>query len=210
MRQTPAYEAKTPSKFGTATALFTILVAIFLIAFGTVYYLQAQATKEKLDDQVAKTNQLVEEVKVLTEENKENSQRAANYAYCNAYILAGYTQTLNPIQIEDLNACVVTVFPDGDGAPTIPQESFQQSVGNAQSQGKVTPQSSTGTSSGTTSTPAPTQTTPSSGGATGSGSTGGNNTTENTQSGIVLEPGKTLPLLNILPDVKIPGIIEIR
>jgi cell division protein FtsB len=208
MKQTPVYEAKKPNKFLTGTALFTLLVAILLVVFGTMTYLNSLETKDTLEDQVRKTNQLVEQNKKLSEENSKSSQRAANYAYCNAYLLAKYTQDGKPIVIEDLNSCVVTVFPDGDGAPSIPQEAFQQSVGNGSSSTATTPQSSTGTSSGGTTSPS----TPSTGGT--APSTGGTNPTTNnpqqTQSGITLEPGKTVPLLNILPDVKIPGILEIR
>ena len=206
MIQTPAYEAKKPNKFLTGTALFTLLVAILLVVFGTMTYLNQRETKNTLDEQVEKTNQLVEQNNKLIEENKESSQRAANYAYCNAYLLAKFTQDGQPIVIEDLNACVVTVFPDGQGAPTIPQESFQRSVANGSNTSQPQSQSSTGTSTTTPPLTQPTIPSPS----TGGGSTTTPPATAQPQSGIVLEPGRTLPLLNILPDVKIPGILEIR
>lgn len=210
MRTTPAYEAKKPNKFLIGTALFTLLVAILLVVFGTMTYLNSQQTKDTLAEQVKQTKAVVEQNKKISEENKKLSQQNNNYAYCNAYLLAKYTQDGKPIYIEDLNKCVVTVFPTGEGAPTIPQESFQRSVGNLQSS-TATPQSSTGTSTGSTSTGSTGGSSPSTGTTNPStGNTGGNQNTQPSQSGIVLEPGKTLPLLNIVPDVKIPGILEIR
>jgi cell division protein FtsB len=211
MKTTPAYEAKKPNKFLIGTALFTLLVAILLVVFGTMTYLNSRETKDTLEDQVKKTNQLVEQNKAVSEENKRLSQQNNNYAYCNAYLLAKYTQDGKPIFIEDLNTCVVTAFPNGEGAPSIPSESFQQSVRNGSQSSTATPQSSTGTSNGGTTAPSTGSTSPS------TPSTGTTNPTTPTtnnpqpsQSGIVLEPGKTIPLLNILPDVKIPGILEIR
>ncbi len=200
MKQTPAYEAHTPSKFATGTALFTILVAIFLIVFGTLNFIQNRNTESKLNEQVARTEKLANEIKVIAQQNKESSQRAANYAYCNAYLFAKYTQDGWPIVIEDLNKCVVAVFPNGEGAPTIPTEGFQSTQGstNPTSAPNATTQRST-TAQGTSSPQANQPTSPTTG-----------STPQQTQSVVTLQPSNVSPLLTIVPDVKIPGILEIR
>lgn len=202
MKQTPVYEANKPSRFGTATALFTILIAIFLIAFGTVYYLRSQKTDDKIDAQIAQTKALVQEVKTLSEENKKLNQTGVNYAYCNAYLLALYTQTKAPITIEDLNSCVVTSFPNSDTAPTIPTKAFQDAQNNIQGTSSSTPQSTTTPSSSTARPSTSPTTTPT------SPTTPTNNPQQT--SGVTLQPSAVLPILEIVPKVKIPGILEIR
>lgn len=199
MKQTPVYEAHKPSKFLTGIALFTILVAVLLVVFGAMTYLQNQQTKSKLDEQVAETNRLAQELKVIANQNKENSQRAANYAYCNAYLFAKYTQDGLPILIEDLNKCVVTVFPNGEGAPTIPTEGFQAAQGNVQGSSSS---SATGSSAQGTTSPQGTSSTPQ--------GTSQPSTQQQSQSALEVQPSTILPSLTIVPDVKIPGILEIR
>lgn len=200
MKQTPIYEAHKPSKFLTGTALFTILVAIFLIVFGVTSYLQNQETKSKLDEQVARTEKLAQEIKKLAEDNGKTSQRNANYAYCNAYLFAKYTQDGMPIVIEDLNKCVVTVFPNDEGAPTIPTEGFQAAQGNVQGSSSsstapgATPQRSTAPQSTAQSPQSPSQP----------------RTQVDQQSALTIQPSTISPSLSIVPDVQIPGILEIR
>lgn len=99
-------------------AIFGILAAAAaLVIFGVINVIQNRDQQSALDKQLETTNQLVNQVKQLSEENKKLSQTAANYAYCNATILAKYTQTGDPITVEDLEKCKFTSYPD-NGKPT--------------------------------------------------------------------------------------------
>jgi type II secretory pathway pseudopilin PulG len=141
-------------------SILTILVAAALIIFAIVNAISNSRQQVALDEQTKKTNQLIEEVQKQTEKNKEISQQAANYAYCNAVLLAQYTQTLRAITIEDLNNCVLNSFPDStitqpDGtvqneisgntspAPTQPLSSPANANATAPTQGGNSPQPAT-------------------------------------------------------------------
>lgn len=153
---------QTPKRPGTSSrviyvvSILTILVAAALIIFAIVGAIDDSRQKAALDEQTKKTNQLIEQVQKQNDkiekqalQNKEISQQAANYAYCNAVLLAQYTQTLRAITIEDLNTCVLNSFPDStivqpDGtaqneisgnttpAPTHPLSAPSQSTANPQ------------------------------------------------------------------------------
>ncbi len=93
-------------------AVGILIAAGFLVVFALIANIQDQKQQQALDEQTKKTSELIEQVKTLTEENKKTSQQAANYAYCNAVILAQYTQNYSPISIKDLNTCVLESFPN--------------------------------------------------------------------------------------------------
>lgn len=100
----------------------TLVMAMFLIILFFVNSIQAQKTQETLDKQTGNTNVIIQQVKELSkqnkklsEDNKKLNERNTKYAYCNAVLLAKYTQTGAAIMIEDLDNCVLTTFPEGQG-----------------------------------------------------------------------------------------------
>lgn len=169
-----------------AFSLLIVGAGIFLLLAGTIYFLQQQSQKEAIDRQTESTNQLilqvkdlVNEVKTIGEENRDLNKQNRNYAYCNAVLLAQYTQTRQPIVIEDLNKCVL--------------KSFDSSVSSAPNTSQPAPKT-TGTSK------------PSSGGSQGSsgGQTGGN-TPQPPANQIITVPG----LLDVkTPCVKLLKILN--
>lgn len=107
-------------KIKESGAWITLVTAGFLLIFLFTNYVQGTKQQEILDKQTANTNALVEQTKTLSEDNKKLSEenkaladRSVKYAYCNAVLLAQYTQTGNAIQIQDLENCILTSFPDG-------------------------------------------------------------------------------------------------
>lgn len=104
--------AKLSDRLLYAVSIFVIVAAALLLIFAFIDMMNNTRQQEALDTQTKKTNELVNEVKEQTEKNKKISQQAANYAHCNAVLLAQYTQTLTPIQIDDLNECVLSSFPE--------------------------------------------------------------------------------------------------
>lgn len=120
-------EIASNSKPATASNLIyrlsigTLIAAGILVILGLVSYVQNNAQQASLDEQSRKTNELVQQVKELSEQNKKLSQTSVNYAYCNSVILARYTQDRKPISVDDLNKCIISSFPEGQGAPTLEQ-----------------------------------------------------------------------------------------
>jgi hypothetical protein len=95
----------------------TLVIAAFLIIFFFVDSVQNQKQQKSIDKQTNDTAAILQQVKNVSEQNKDLSkqnrdlsQQNAKYAYCNAVILAKYTQTGEPIKIEDLNDCVLDTF----------------------------------------------------------------------------------------------------
>lgn len=113
-------KTKFSDKLKNSGAWIVLVSAAFLIIFGFVYAVQSERQREELAKTSDNTTNLLAEVKTIGEQNKELarqnkelSEKAARYAYCNAVILAQYTQTGQPITIEDLDKCVLTSFPEG-------------------------------------------------------------------------------------------------
>lgn len=110
-------------------SVFVIIAAALLLILAYVNAISNNKQQESLDESLKKTAQLTEEVKRLSEANIKLNQTSVNYSYCNAVLVAQYTQTLLPIQIKDLNACILQSFPDskvstgGSGEPTALQSS---------------------------------------------------------------------------------------
>lgn len=91
--------------------------AIVLLIAGVTVFVQQERQRVAINEQIAQTNKLIEEVKDLSETNKEINEENRNFAYCNAMLLARYTQNQLPIVIEDLNKCVLSSFPENETAP---------------------------------------------------------------------------------------------
>lgn len=131
-------------------AVFGILAAAaFFVIFGVITVIQNRDQQTSLDKQLENTRELIGQVKALSEENKKLSQTAADYAYCNATILAKFTQTGDPITVEDLAKCKYTSYPN-NGGPT----SFNTGQGGqdqSSSQLAGTGNNSSNTNSGTAS-----------------------------------------------------------
>lgn len=102
-------------RIATFAAFTTIAIAAILIGFGTFNIVQSNRQQESLEGQTARTNQLIEDVKALTKENKKLNQQNVNYAFCNAELVARFTQTQQAIYIQDLENCILTSFPEGEG-----------------------------------------------------------------------------------------------
>lgn len=148
-----------PNKVFYAVSVIAIIAAAMLIILGLVSAVQNNNQQTALDSQTAQTKELVEKVREQAEENKQVSQQAANYAYCNAVLLAQYTQTLTPIQIQDLNNCVLNSFPNSN--VTSPNGQVQTSPTQAPSNGSASSGGSSSSSSNSSSTTTPgTSTTP--------------------------------------------------
>lgn len=108
-----------PDKLFSAASLAIIGAAIMLIIAGILYFVQQERQRYAINKQTETTNQLIREVKALGEDNKKYAKQARDYAYCNAVLLAKYTQTQEPIVIDDLDKCVLTSFPDSQGVDTV-------------------------------------------------------------------------------------------
>lgn len=188
---TPVQKQGFSSKVVFLASLLTILVAGFLIIFAIIGFTRDNSQEKTIEKQTQRIEELVKQAKVQAEKNEQVSQQAANYAYCNAVLLAQYTQTLTPIQIDDLNTCVLNSFPNS--TVTGPD-------GQAQSNNSATPQSSTGgntsnssstTNNNTTNNPPATPTNP---------TTPQTNTQNNPTVGVGGQNGLnvTLPCVNAL------------
>lgn len=117
----PTAKPSASTKVVYIISIFAILAAAILVVFGFMNLLSNDRQQQSLDEQLEQTNRLVGQVKDLTQQNKELNQKSVNYAYCNALITAEHTRTGNPIQVEDLNRCIIKSFPNGEGAPTTAQ-----------------------------------------------------------------------------------------
>ncbi len=107
-----------PDRAFSAFSLAIIGAAVAMLVAGVIYYAQQAEQKRAIDKQTEKTNELILQVKVISEQNrelgqqnKELSEQSRNYAYCNSSVLARYTQDLQPIIIDDLNKCLFTSYP---------------------------------------------------------------------------------------------------
>lgn len=148
-------------KFGEKTfgaiGLIVIGAAIMLIIAGILYYAQQERQRQAIDLQTSRTNELIREVKQLSEENKRLNQQNRDYTYCNAILFAKYTQDEEPIIIEDLEKCVFNSFKDPESQPSEEaQSNAQSSLPPRQSQpAPLQPSRSPQTTNPTTRTPTP-------------------------------------------------------
>lgn len=204
MKQTPIAPKPKPDNWLLGISIVTIIVAAALICFGAVNYVQNREQQIAIEEQNKRTAQLVEEIKKLSEGNQKLSQTTVNYAYCNAMLLAKYTQDQSPIEIEDLNACVLKSFPEGD-APAL-QSSLNVVGSSAIARIPSLSDSQNTTPRQSTQTPLPTQPTTPTVPTTPSAPVN----PQPNQPLISLQPSGLLPILNIVPDITIPGIITIR
>lgn len=115
----PIQTPSTRNQLMYVTAIVTVGVAILTI-LGLVTWAVINSNQQEaaLDKQTENTEKLLQEVKNLTEDNKKLNQTAVDYTYCNAVLLAKYTQTLTPITIQDLEKCILLSFPSGSGPAT--------------------------------------------------------------------------------------------
>lgn len=134
-----------PVKQPTATnqlmnifAYVAIALTIFLLLLGIYALVQNREATQKETDQ---TTELVKEVKRLSEENKKLNETSNNYAYCNAVLVAKYTQTLKPITIEDLEKCILISFPEGGTLPSTSVNLTKQPVTQESDETVQTPSS---------------------------------------------------------------------
>lgn len=192
----PIHQPTTRNQLMYVAAIVTLAIAILtIIGFITFTVLQNNRQQATLDQTAAQTNELVKQVKNLSEQNKKLSQTSVNYAYCNAVLLSRYTQTLSPITIQDLEKCILLSFPEGTGPVTSTnnQDVIAQvapnrtQASNTPSQGSVTPPNN---NNGTGSTTNP-----------NNGSTGGTTT----MNGLNL----TIPSLLGLPETKIGACVNV-
>lgn len=103
------------SKFSFNTISFaTIGAAAILLILGLAYFLQEERQIVAIDDQADRIQELAEEIKRISVQNKEINIQNRNYAYCNAVILAQYTQTHESIQVEDLNECILSTYSEAN------------------------------------------------------------------------------------------------
>jgi hypothetical protein len=143
---TPTPKPTASSNLLYRLSIGTLIAAALLIILSYVSYVQNNTQQASLDEQSRKTTELVQQVKDLSEQNKKLSQTAVNYAYCNSVIIARYTQDQSPITVENLNECVISSFPQGEGAPTIEQI-------RAGMNGELSPSAQSQTSGNRTQTP---------------------------------------------------------
>ena len=154
---------RLPTKSLNAVSLAIIGAAAVLMIAGIAYYAQQERQRIAIDLQTSRTNQLISEVKAISEENQRLNRQNSNYAYCNATILAKYTQDQQPIVIDDLNACILSSFPQDSTISPVTQATIAPSTaGSAQgAQTAQTPQSSTSPAQGGGATPTRGRPTPS-------------------------------------------------
>lgn len=133
----PVHNPSMRSRFEYGFAVIVLIIAAVLLSLGVYNFVQAQQRKATDQQQIEQVKQLTKQVKDLSQQNKQLNQTANNYAYCNAQILAKYTQTQQPITISDLNACVLSSFPSGSTAPN----SGQSPIQNNQTQRSSSPSS---------------------------------------------------------------------
>lgn len=101
----------------SAISLIVIGAAILFVVAGTLYYIQQERQRGAIEEATSKTNELILEVRKIAEQDR-------NYSYCNAVLIAKYTQDQQPIFIEDLDKCIFSSFPRGEG----PSEGVQSNA----------------------------------------------------------------------------------
>lgn len=114
----------------SSTSLAIIGAAIVLVIAGTAYFVQQERQRTAINEQIAQTNKLIDQLKVIGNENKALNRQNRDFAYCNAVLLAKYTQDQSPIVIEDLNKCVLTSFPKDEGVDPILQDNATVFLGS--------------------------------------------------------------------------------
>lgn len=133
--QTP--QIKISGKTFSAVSLAVIGAAIVLLIAGVTYYIQQEKQRQAIEVQSERTNQLITEVKDLSEQNRRLNEQNREYAYCNAVLLAKYTQTQEPIIIEDLEKCTLTSFKSEEKEPQEKQPNSQASNNQSQPQQSI-------------------------------------------------------------------------
>lgn len=117
-----------------AVSLAIIGAAIVLLVAGIIYYAQQERQRKAIEAQTNTTNQLINQVKAISEENRRLNTENRNFTYCNAVLLARYTQEQQPTVIEDLDKCVLQSFPKdeapvtGQSQQTVTTQSVQPSI----------------------------------------------------------------------------------
>lgn len=109
----PTLKAKLAQKLAYAISILTIIAAAVLIILAVIDFSRESEQQTTLQEQTKKTNQLIQQVKQESEANERISKEAANYAYCNSILLSAYTQTLQPIEIKDIDKCILSSFSKG-------------------------------------------------------------------------------------------------
>jgi hypothetical protein len=151
-----------------ALASAGLLIAGVIILFAFSVNNNANTQKSLIEQEVQKTNQIASDnnklsrvIQKLSEENKQLNQTTLNYAYCNAVLVAQYTQTLQPITIVNLNDCVLKNLSDTAAQGVIKGTTVPSSSKSPASSSNPTPNSSTTkpSSAPTSSSPAPTSST---------------------------------------------------
>lgn len=170
-------------------SIATLLLAAVLIIFALFNAVNNQKQQAAINKQTETTNELVKEVRDLSEQNKDLAQTAANYAYCNSILLASYTQDQAPITVEDLNKCVFTSFPDGQGAPTT-ASNLQGTINTS----NTSRSSQTSSTSGSSVQPA------------GNGNTQPSGGTVVIPPSTTIQPSNSSPLLQVQPTSILPSI----
>lgn len=144
----------------------TILVTGALIAGLLILRSQNAGQTALINDAIGKLNSQATTIENLAKDNKALNQQQINYTYCNAVIIARWTQTQQPIQIKDLNKCVLENQKNVNQALNqIMLQSESRAPANNSSGGNTVPaQSSAGSvpqqPNGVTVTPAPGTTPP--------------------------------------------------
>lgn len=113
-----------PKNTFNAISLAIIGAAIVLLIAGTIYYVQQERQRKAIEQQTSTTNQLIKEVKSISEENRRLNKENRNFTYCTGVLFAKWTQEQQPIIIEDLNACALSSFPKVQ-APSEPGQTIE-------------------------------------------------------------------------------------
>lgn len=148
-----------PVKQPTATnqlmnifAYVAIALTLLLLLLGIFALVQNREATEKETDQ---TTELVKEVKRLSEENKKLNETSNSYAYCNAVLIARYTQTREAITIEDLEKCILISFPEAGSSPSTSIDVTRQPITQQPAQNNPTPSQPSNPQQPNSPTPAP-------------------------------------------------------
>lgn len=91
--------------FTSNLSLAFIGVVILLFLSYASFYIQAEQQRAAIERQTSRTDQLIIEIKALSEENRSLNKQNRDYAYCNSVLFAKYTQDQKPIVIDDLQKC---------------------------------------------------------------------------------------------------------
>lgn len=94
------------SKVKYILAVLVLLAAAAILVLGVYNYIQNKRERVADEQQIAQTEELIRQVKNLSEQNKRLNQTSNNYAYCNAMLFSEFTRTGNPITVKDLNECI--------------------------------------------------------------------------------------------------------